>query len=122
MEEAVYTPDTINQIPKHESLLPPIIANFPSGKIAVFTNGGGNYKVSDDVTLEHIHSRWIKWKSKSQEKLNIPGDVKTWNIESSKPGNFYEVKYQNKSFSCTCPGFGFRRKCRHITEVQNTLK
>lgn len=122
MQETIYTPDTINQIPKHESLLSPCIANFMSGRTAVFTCGGKSYKVSDSVTIEMILTRWIKKAYIKTTKLNIPDDIKTWKVESSKPGNFYEVKYQNKTFSCTCAGYGFRRKCRHTTEIQKTLK
>ena len=42
----------------------------------------------------------------------------SWSVKGSK-GNIYTVKLSQGTYSCTCPGFGFRRKCRHITEIKN---
>ena len=41
----------------------------------------------------------------------------TWQVKGSK-GNTYTVKLSNGSYSCTCAGYGFRRKCRHIEEIK----
>ena len=38
------------------------------------------------------------------------------------PANTYTVKLSEGVYSCTCPGYGFRRKCRHITEIKNETK
>jgi len=43
-------------------------------------------------------------------------------VKSSKPGKDYTVIYQNKSWSCDCPGFQFRRSCRHIQALQGENK
>ena len=41
-----------------------------------------------------------------------------YQIESkSSKGKFYDVNILNRT--CTCPGFRFRRSCRHIQEVIN---
>ena len=42
----------------------------------------------------------------------------SWSVKGSK-GNVYAVKLSKGVYSCSCPGFGFRRKCRHITEIKN---
>ena len=41
--------------------------------------------------------------------------VKTWTIEGSK-GNKYTVTKHYGKFNCTCPGFQFRKNCKHIDE------
>ena len=34
-------------------------------------------------------------------------------------GNKYTVRRNSESvWSCTCPGFGFRRKCKHVSAAQ----
>ena len=45
-------------------------------------------------------------------------DVTTYEVQGSK-GNAYTVTNNGGAWTCTCPGFGWRRKCRHIGEVQN---
>lgn len=41
-----------------------------------------------------------------------------WSVIGSK-GNEYEVELTNKGFTCTCSGFGFHGKCKHISAVGN---
>ncbi len=38
-------------------------------------------------------------------------------VKSSKGDKTYIVTVKGSRATCTCPGFGFRSKCRHITEV-----
>ena len=42
-------------------------------------------------------------------------------VKSSKPGKDYTVIYQNNSWTCDCPGFQFRRACRHIQDSQAAM-
>lgn len=41
----------------------------------------------------------------------------TWTVQGSK-GNSYTVSLDAGIWSCTCPGHGFRGRCRHVTELQ----
>ena len=41
----------------------------------------------------------------------------TWTVEGSRGAKYFVVKNQN-SYSCTCPGFQFRRSCKHIQNIQ----
>jgi hypothetical protein len=45
---------------------------------------------------------------------NIDTDVKTWTVQGSK-GNEYTVSRWPGGWSCTCPGFQFRKSCKHTT-------
>ena len=55
----------------------------------------------------------------AQEEPEKPqGQV--WTVAGSK-GNKYFVNLSVGQWSCTCPGFGFRGKCRHVTETAETI-
>lgn len=43
--------------------------------------------------------------------------VKIWTVEGSR-GNTYTITQRGQRKSCTCPGFQFRRHCRHTTEKE----
>ncbi len=53
-----------------------------------------------------------------EEPAKPQGQV--WTVAGSK-GNKYFVNLSAGQWSCTCPGFGFRGKCRHITETAETV-
>jgi len=41
---------------------------------------------------------------------------RTWTVQGSK-GKVYQVVRKSGAVKCSCPGFQFRRNCRHILEV-----
>ncbi len=43
---------------------------------------------------------------------------KTWQIQGSK-GSVYTVTQDGSRYSCDCPGFQFRKNCRHIVECKD---
>ena len=43
-----------------------------------------------------------------------------WQVQGSK-GNQYFVNLNAGHWSCTCPGHGFRGRCRHVDELQVTV-
>ena len=51
-------------------------------------------------------------------KESIKEDTETWSIEGSRGSRYTVIRTQNK-WICTCPGFQFRKSCRHIQELQN---
>jgi len=63
----------------------------------------------DELPLYMVH--------KQREFTPAVGE-KVWNVEGSK-GNIYSVSLADGAYTCSCPGFGYRRKCRHITEIKN---
>lgn len=56
--------------------------------------------IKDDKVIIKNNNRIFKVKSKDKE---------------------YQVEYDNKSLLCTCVGFGFRGKCKHIDAVSKQL-
>ena len=41
----------------------------------------------------------------------------TWRVAGSK-GNEYVVSLSNGVWTCSCPGHGFRGRCRHVDELR----
>ena len=94
-------------------------------------------------TMEHLGERYIMpgwYKLKQNEETpdikdiayypykakrpNIPNidSNKVYKVTSSKGDKEYQVKVNSSgSLECECPGYGFRRKCRHISEVMGSL-
>lgn len=46
----------------------------------------------------------------------IETEAKVWTIEGSK-GNKYFVTRNSSKWDCTCPGFTFRKTCKHVSEL-----
>ena len=51
----------------------------------------------------------------TQEEQDAP-QGQTWEVQGSK-GNRYTVSLHAGRWSCTCPGHGFRGRCRHVDEM-----
>jgi hypothetical protein len=50
-------------------------------------------------------------------KTPVDKQEKIYSVAGSR-GSKYVVVNSSNSWSCTCPGFQFRRSCRHITELK----
>ena len=72
--------------------------------------------ISRDVTVSDVESRWQKWQPSKSAGPKI-ADGKTWQVTGSK-GSAYQVSIRSGRWSCTCAGFGFRRKCTHIDKIK----
>jgi hypothetical protein len=42
-----------------------------------------------------------------------PPKEQTWSVKGSGK-NWYTVSVKDERWSCSCPGFGFRQKCKHV--------
>jgi hypothetical protein len=47
----------------------------------------------------------------------VSGSERVWAVVGSK-GAHYTVRANHGRYTCTCPGFGWRRKCKHIEQVK----
>lgn len=63
------------------------------------------------INIEHADGRVA-------QKTKIQDDTRTWSVEGSR-GSKYVVAQTKNSWSCSCPGFQFRKTCRHINECQD---
>ena len=71
-------------------------------------------EVPEGTTLDEL-SQYMVYKPR--EVVPVAGE-NSWSVKGSK-GNIYTVKLSQGVYSCSCPGYGFRRKCRHIAEIKN---
>lgn len=108
----IYSKKTIQSLKKHTSLLPPVIINGLTGRVAVFTNGGPTVKIDDTVTLEDIRSRWIRMPDKE-----VTDELGKWTVQGSK-GNQYTVILNYGKYECTCRGYQFYKNCKHIKNIK----
>tara|TARA_B100000941_G_scaffold254540_1_gene202782 strand:- start:174 stop:665 length:492 start_codon:yes stop_codon:yes gene_type:complete len=75
-------------------------------------------EVPDDTTFEDL-DRYMVVRQRSD--TSPVAEVRTYDVEGSK-GNTYTVTDHGGTWTCTCAGFGWRRKCRHIREVRDELQ
>lgn len=47
-------------------------------------------------------------------------ESQTWTVQGSK-GKTYTVTLDHGRYECTCPGFQFRRSCKHVDEKKETV-
>ena len=52
-----------------------------------------------------------------QREDNQKEGEESWQVKGSK-GTEYTVSLRQGQWSCTCPGFGWRRRCKHVEEKQ----
>ena len=92
---------------------PPLLSDFPSGRYAI--SGNVWIRVPADTTFADL-DRYMVCERKSPESRS-DGLHGVWAVVGSK-GAHYTVRAQSGRYSCTCPGFGWRGKCKHIEQVK----
>ena len=81
----------------------------------------GWYEVPLGTTREQIKLVGAKAEVKTPER--VKPIQKTFKVEGSKPGTFYDVKLFNGFWSCNCPSSKFHRgECKHIKKIKETEK
>lgn len=109
------TREQVSTIPAHVGLLHPTILNMPTGRWAVFP-GGDWYAIATDVTQADLESRWTR-PELVQKATTATERASKWLVEGSK-GDKYTVSSGMGTWHCTCSGFGFRRRCKHIESIK----
>lgn len=101
-----------------KSFMPPTLLDLPSGKWAVF---GGNWiSVPQSTTFEQVRAAWVPDRPKKAKAVTSTHQ-QSFQVPSSKGGACYVVEFKNNSWSCSCPGFGFRSKCKHVDNIKQNL-
>ena len=78
----------------------------------------GWYKLKPDEATPDIKDiAYYPYKAPKPDLPNIDSN-KVYKVKSSKGDKEYLVQMNNSgSLQCTCPGYQFRRSCRHIKTV-----
>jgi hypothetical protein len=95
---------------KVKSFLPPTIVETHSGRWMVAN--GEWLAIPKNVTLDMVRVAWVKDIPVKKTYIN-----NKWKVKGSK-GDTYTVSITNNQWNCTCSGFGFRRKCKHVDEIK----
>lgn len=88
----------------------PALFTAPSGQRYAIA-GSQWIPVPEDTTHATL-DRYVTWEP---AQANTAPSSREWDVKGSK-GNTYRVVERDGQWSCSCPGYGFRRKCRHIAE------
>ena len=98
---------------------PPCICVLPSGTFAV--SGSKWLSVPPGTTFEDL-PRYMVTKT-VRDRTEAPVSKKQWKVRGSRGTEYTVTRHGATSrqifFSCTCVGYGFRRKCKHIEGIKN---
>jgi len=103
----------------HGGLIPPYTMKIGSDKYIM----PGWYKLDKNEELPNIEDiGYYPYKPKIDDSLKNIDSNKVYKVMSSKGDKEYQVQLNTSgSLECECPGYGFRRRCRHIDEVTRSL-
>jgi hypothetical protein len=95
----------------------PVLLRLPDGR--VFACAGEWHPLPSHVAsyaemMEHVEI------VRHSEPVSAPDAPQaSWEVQGSK-GSLYTVRRSHRgAWSCTCPGYGWRGKCKHIGRQQN---
>ena len=80
---------------------------------------GGPIYTPDELRTEVVEVSQAPREPAQAKRPESPSDasVGSWAVVGSK-GAHYTVRADHGRYTCTCPGFGWRRKCKHIEQVK----
>ena len=94
----------------------PVLSRMPvSGQL--YAISGSTWIPVPDGTTRADLPKYMTW-----ERPTMASDapqMERWTVEGSK-GQTYRVEAFNGAWRCSCKGYEFRRKCRHITEKRGS--
>ena len=95
-------------------LVPPFTMSIGSDKYIM----PGWYKLNKGEDLPNIKDIAFYPYKPSMRPLPAESTSKVYKVLSSKGDKEYEVNFNKAGMlECSCPGYSFRRKCRHVDQV-----
>jgi hypothetical protein len=104
-------------LPNFSTFLPPTIVNTLNGRYIC----PGWISISEDVSLEDVYKSWTR-KEVNQDPKPKQSQILEMVDSSTGKGKQYSVRFDGMWWNCDCPGFSFRKKCRHVDEVKLKYK
>ena len=96
---------------------PPTLVNSPRTGIRYVIGDGKWVEVPPETTREDM-SKWFTWEPYKAQEDATAG---SWQVVGST-GTKYTVKRAKGAYSCSCPGFGWRRKCKHVEQIKTKVE
>jgi hypothetical protein len=72
--------------------------------------------VPDNTTMQDLH-KYVIFDPAFRENNEV---TDSWTVEGSK-GNKYTVRKMGDRFICSCPGFAFRKTCKHSKKISEEV-
>ena len=79
----------------------------------LYAIGGTCIEVPSDTTMETL-ANYVVHDPSTQLEVS---QKDRWTVEGSN-GNRYTVIKIGGKYKCSCPGFGFRKKCKHSKRIK----
>tara|TARA_Y100000296_G_C5038740_1_gene188679 strand:+ start:245 stop:577 length:333 start_codon:yes stop_codon:yes gene_type:complete len=104
--------------PPIKSQYPPAISRYKG--VVRIVGGNKSITLDHDISFNELDKYMIQNLSFNNKQTKVKSDTE-WQIIGSK-GDEYTIKCTNGSWSCTCMGYGFRRRCKHISKKKQEIK
>ena len=86
----------------------------------LYAIGGFCVEVPNGTTMATL-SQYAIYEPGVRDTNNDPIAIKDrWMVEGSN-GNRYTITKVGDIFKCSCPGYGFRRKCKHSKKISEEV-
>ena len=88
----------------------------PSNFVRIVTDFDSPVRIREIPLYRITNLEYADGRNATKESVNI--DTQTWSVMGSR-GSRYTVVRTQSTWACTCPGFQFRKSCRHIQELKD---
>lgn len=70
-------------------------------------------KLSQPIAFDRRGRKFVPYEVQAE-----PDDPESITVQGSR-GNTYQLSRGPNGYSCSCPGFTFRGKCKHVAEMES---
>ena len=99
---------------------PPILMTSAVNGVRYAIAGGKSIEDPPETTREDL-CKYFAWEAYKAPESAPDVAEGSWTVAGSK-GAQYTVSRHAGAWSCTCVGFGWRRKCRHVTATKELVE
>jgi hypothetical protein len=102
------------------TLYPPTVIDMPVSGKRYAISGSTWIEVTPEITQEMVQNAWTPLYVRRKEPLI--SETKNYTVTSSRTGEKYTVSQVRGEWSCSCMGFEYRKKCKHVEQIKKEIK